>query len=68
MSAKEKILAYLKERSHEGALQSELYDLNYSRSTIAEAIESLERDRKILRRGLGKRHIEFGLLRRLPFR
>jgi len=41
MSAKEKILAYLKERSHEGALQSELYDLNYSRSTIAEAIEDI---------------------------
>jgi len=67
MSAKEKILAYLKERSHEGALQSELYELNYSRSTIAEAIESLERDRKILRRGLGKKTYRVWIVEEAPF-
>ncbi|MCA6212853.1 MAG: hypothetical protein PWP49_1669 [Thermococcaceae archaeon] len=67
MSAKDAILKYLKEKSHEGALQSELYELGYSRSTIAEAIESLESEKIIVRREIGKKAYRVWLIEEAPF-
>ncbi len=67
MSAKEDILKYLGEKSHEGALQSELYELGYSRSTIVEAIESLEFEKRIVRREVGKKAYRIWLVEEAPF-
>ncbi|EHR79418.2 hypothetical protein OCC_07851 [Thermococcus litoralis DSM 5473] len=67
MSAKDDILEYLREKSHEGALQSELYELGYSRSTIAEAIESLESEKMIVRREIGKKAYRIWLVEEAPF-
>lgn len=67
MSAKGDILAYLTAKGHEGILQSELYRLNYSRSTIVEAIESLEKEKKVIRKEIGKKAYRIWLVEEAPF-
>jgi|Deesub1362B_J571_1020462.scaffolds.fasta_scaffold00212_18 predicted transcriptional regulator len=67
MSAKDDILTYLRSRGHEGALQSELYNLRYSRSTISEALDFLEKEKLIVRREIGKKAYRIWLIDEAPF-
>ncbi len=67
MSAKDDILRYLKSKGHDGALQSELYELGYSRSTIAEALESLEEENLIVKRNIGKKAYRIWIIDEAPF-
>ena len=67
MSAKDDILRYLKSKGHDGALQSELYELGYSRSTIAEALETLEEENLIVKRNIGKKAYRIWIIDEAPF-
>lgn len=67
MSAKDDILSYLKSKGHDGALQSELYNLGYSRSTIAEALESLEKENLIVKKSVGKKAYRIWIIDEAPF-
>lgn len=67
MGAKDDILSYLMGRGHEGVLQSELYNLRYSRSTISEALDLLEKERLIVRREIGRKAYRVWLIDEAPF-
>ncbi|WP_324735573.1 ABC transporter substrate-binding protein [Thermococcus sp. SY098] len=67
MSAKNDILEYLKSKGHDGALQSELYNLGYSRSTIAEALEALEKEKRIVKKNIGKKAYRIWAIDEAPF-
>ena len=67
MSAKDDILSYLRSKGHDGALQSELYNLGYSRSTIAEALESLEKENLIVKKSVGKKAYRIWIVDEAPF-
>ena len=67
MKAKEVLIRILKDRESEGILQSELYSLSYSKSTIANALERLSKEREIIRRKIGKKQYRIWLTDYAPF-
>ncbi len=67
MGAKDDILKLLKERKSEGVLQSELYELKYSKSTIVDALEKLLDGNVVIRKKVGKKQYRIWLIEHAPF-
>ncbi len=67
MGAKEDILKFLEKRKSEGVLQSELYEFNYSKSTISTAIDKLAEENIIVKRRVGKKQNRIWLVEYAPF-